>query len=82
MNRTSALCQKQTFDVPEADYFSLTVALWGSGTDALSRAAVPLSTLERLYLLVDQLIRADRCAGTMPLTKLLQMHIGCDGQCL
>ena len=45
--------------------FSLTVALsW------LGDAAVPLSTLERLYLLVDELIRADRCAGTMPLAKL------------
>jgi cytoskeletal protein CcmA (bactofilin family) len=49
--RMSALCQKQTFDVP-------------------ARAAVPLSTLEWLYLLVDELIRADRCAGTMPLAKL------------
>jgi len=44
------------------------------GTDALSRAAVPLVTLGRPYLLVDELIHADRRAGTMPLAKLFQMQ--------
>jgi hypothetical protein len=50
---------------------------WGPrdlGTDALSRVAVPLIPLERLYLLVDEFIRADRCAGTIPLAKLFQIH--------
>ena len=61
----SAFPQKQTFDVPETDYFSLTVALWARG-----RPRSRYLLFERLYLLVDELIRADRCAGTMPLAKL------------
>jgi hypothetical protein len=70
--------------LPDADYFPLTVALgpgdlgtWGPrdlGTNALSRVAVPLIPLERLYLLVDEFIRADRCAGTIPLAKLFEIH--------
>jgi hypothetical protein len=61
--------QRQTFDVSETEYFSLTVrcARWHECT--VSRRA-SLSTIERPYLLVDEFIRSDRCAGTIPLAKL------------
>jgi hypothetical protein len=38
------------------------------------RAAVPLIYSRATYLLVDELILADRCAGTTPLARLFQMY--------
>jgi hypothetical protein len=49
------------------------------GTDVLSRAAVPLIYSRQEYLLVDELIHADRRAGTMLLAKLCRCT-GRDGE--